>query len=151
MEIRLAAHAGFCFGVDRAVNMAVQELEKGPLYSLGSIIHNQSVMDRLKEQGLICVDTVDEIKDDRPVIIRSHGAGPGIYSAIEDKGLRIVDTTCPYVKRLHNLIQKYSNEGRRFSSLRSTPPEVSGSVAWGNEHTHVLRRHECGRVCCVRR
>ncbi len=140
MEIRLAAHAGFCFGVDRAVNMAVQELEKGPLYSLGSIIHNQSVMDRLKEQGLICVDTVDEIKDDRPVIIRSHGAGPGIYSAIEDKGLRIVDTTCPYVKRLHNLIQRYSKEGREIFILGDPlHPEVSGSVAWGNEHTHVLK------------
>lgn len=139
MEVRLAAHAGFCFGVDRAVNMAVQELQKGPLYSLGSIIHNQSVMDRLIEQGLICVDTVDEIKDDRPVIIRSHGVGPGIYSAIEDKGLRIVDTTCPYVKRLHNLIQKYSNEGREIFILGDPlHPEVSGSVAWGNDHTHVL-------------
>lgn len=99
MEIRIAENCGFCYGVKRAVNMAQDtsnHLDRS--YTLGPIIHNPQVVANLENHGVYAVDSLDEIPKGT-VIIRSHGVGPAIYEEATDKGLHVVDATCPHVKK----------------------------------------------------
>ncbi len=139
MQLKLAKYAGFCFGVDRAVRMAEEKAKEQLLYSLGSVIHNESVMHRLTQEGLVSLDSLDEMTEERPVVIRSHGEGPQVYELLKEKGLKIIDTTCPYVLKVHRLIKEHSETGKDVFLLGdSQHPEVRGSLAWGSENTRVL-------------
>lgn len=150
MQVKLAKYAGFCFGVDRAVRMAEEAASLQPLYSLGSIIHNESVMEKLQNRGLVRIDNLEEIREERPVIIRSHGEGPPVYSVLEEKGLKVIDTTCPYVLKVHRLVREHAEEGREVFLLGNPEhPEVKGSLAWGNEQTSVLKDLEEVRAVSI--
>ena len=107
-----ADKTGFCFGVKRAVTMAEAVLKDapGPIYSLGSIIHNEQVVKRLSEKGLRVISSIDQIKGG-VIIISSHGISPRIARDIKKSGIRIVDTTCPFVRKAQDIAAKLNNEG----------------------------------------
>lgn len=107
-EIVVAKSAGFCFGVDRAVKMCYQALEDYPaVATLGPIIHNQNVVDDLKEKGARIVENVEELQKEECVIIRSHGVGPQVYEKLEQQGNTYIDATCPFVSKIHRIVEKY--------------------------------------------
>lgn len=110
-EIILAEHSGFCFGVRRAISLAEEALNSGrAVYSLGSIIHNSREVGRLREKGLKVVEDLDGLGSGT-LIIRSHGAHPSVFAEAAGRGLRIVDATCPFVKRLHEIVAMLRAEG----------------------------------------
>lgn len=100
MEIVLAPDAGFCFGVRRAVDRALAEVEKhGSLYSQGPLIHNRQVVDGLRENGLQPIDDIEDAPLGATVMLRTHGVGPSVYEAAQRRGLNVIDATCPFVRR----------------------------------------------------
>lgn len=137
MECTVAKSAGFCFGVKRAVDLAIEESKKeGPLYSLGPIIHNEDVVNDLKSQGVVTVDDLDELllKEKGRVIIRSHGVGKIVYDKLTDAGFEILDATCPFVAKIHNYVREYTDKGYYILIIGSSMhPEVEGIKGWCNE------------------
>jgi 4-hydroxy-3-methylbut-2-enyl diphosphate reductase len=114
MEVILAKTAGFCFGVRRAVKMAMEAAEKYPQSAtLGPIIHNTSVTDTLKDMGMRQIDNEDEIMVGETVVIRSHGVPPESYRIIEERGATVLDATCPDVKKIHNIAAGRRRKGER--------------------------------------
>ncbi len=133
MEIIIAKHAGFCFGVRRAVNIAeraVEDIKNGPIYTDGPIIHNPQEVNRLREKGVI-PGTFEEFKEGSTVIIRSHGIPPDRERALKDKGLNIIDATCPYVKAVHEAVTKLVREGYFVVIIgEKNHPEVIGAYGY---------------------
>ena len=129
MEIKVAKSAGFCWGVKRAVNMAVRAIKKGKgkAYCLGELIHNKREINRLKTLGMEFVDNMEELKEGSTVIIRSHGIAPQVLENLKKKGLDIVDATCPFVKEVQDKAVKLEKEGYPALILgNSNHPEVEG-------------------------
>jgi small subunit ribosomal protein S1 len=125
-EIILAEHSGFCFGVERAISLAEKALSSGRkgVYSLGPIIHNPREIGRLEDIGLNVVSNLDSV-DSGILIIRSHGAHPNVFKQAREKGLKIVDSTCPFVKRLHEIAGMLGDEGYRVAAAGERDhPEV---------------------------
>lgn len=100
MEVKVAAKAGFCYGVKRAIEMSIDTIRKktGPVFSLGPLIHNPQEVARLSKLGIQAVNDIVEIKEGT-LIIRSHGVAPTLLRAAREKGLDIVDATCPLSAR----------------------------------------------------
>ena len=118
MQVKVAKSAGFCFGVQRAVDTVYEQAEKGvrPIYTYGPIIHNEVVVEDLKEKGVEVLNSLEELKkvEKGTVIIRSHGVGREIYELIREKGLDCVDATCPFVKKIHKIVDKESAAGKEI-------------------------------------
>ena len=115
MQMILAENMGFCFGVRRAVEMALQKAsERGSVYSLGELIHNRGVVDDLASKGVIPVESIDELPEGGTLVIRSHGVPPRIYAECEKRGIPYVDCTCPFVKKIHGIVMQKSAEGKRI-------------------------------------
>ena len=137
MNIILAKSAGFCFGVKRAVETVYKEAEKNqtPIYTFGPIIHNEEVVADLEKKGVQVIHSTDELKG-RPkgtVIIRSHGVERKIYDEIKALGFEIVDATCPFVLKIHRLVEQYSREGYHIIIIgNETHPEVEGIKGWSD-------------------
>ena len=112
MEVILAKTAGFCYGVERAVELAKRTAAEGGCVMLGSIIHNAAVVQELEALGARTVEDVSQIQPGETVVIRSHGEPVETYRVLEEKGARIVDATCPNVARIHQLVAKAEVEGR---------------------------------------
>ena len=117
MEIYLASVMGFCFGVERAVEIAektLTEYKNIKVYSLGPLIHNEEFLSELSAQGLLICDenNIEEIEEGSAVIIRAHGVRPAIISKLEEKKCIIVDATCPRVKASQTMVSKYTGEGK---------------------------------------
>lgn len=134
MNVILAKSAGFCFGVKRAVDTVYKEISKGkPLYTFGPIIHNEEVVHDLEEKGVVVVNSLEELKT-KPkgtVIIRAHGVERGVYESIEQMGFEIIDATCPFVLKIHRLVERYSKEGCQIVIIgNETHPEVKGIKSW---------------------
>ena len=112
MEIRLAKNSGFCFGVKRAIKMTKDEAQKRQekLVTIGPIIHNPQVVNRLEDIGVFSVDDIDQIKE-TPAIIRSHGIAKEAKVALAERGVEVIDATCPYVEKLQSTGEKLSREG----------------------------------------
>jgi 4-hydroxy-3-methylbut-2-enyl diphosphate reductase len=131
VEIELSRVYGFCPGVRRAVEMVEEHLrERGPLATLGAIVHNARVVDRLSSLGAQGVRSLDEVSVPA-VAITAHGAGPEVVEEIRRRGLGLVDTTCPIVKRAQEAAHRLSDAG--FTVLiygEATHPEVQGLLAW---------------------
>lgn len=131
MNIVLAKSSGFCFGVDHAVKAAYAVLSdknrKMPTYMLGEITHNESVVSDLLSRGIIFAQSLEEIQPNSTVIIRAHGIAPDIRSAIAEKNCDIVDCTCPFVSKIHQIVKDAGNEGKVIL-LAGTKghPEVEG-------------------------
>ena len=135
MEVIVAKSAGFCFGVEKAVESVYSEIEKntGRIYTFGPIIHNEEVVRDLEEKGVMVINSVDELKklSDGTVIIRSHGVPKKIYDIIEEQNLRIVDATCPFVKKIHNIVKEESKKGKKIIIIgNDNHPEVEGIKGW---------------------
>mgnify|MGYP001102784619 CR=1 FL=1 len=135
MQVILANHSGFCFGVQKAIERTRQELAvnipKGRLvYSLGPVIHNRQVVESLEKQGLITIQQVDEATGGT-VIIRSHGVPESIYEEIEAKSLQLVDTTCPFVKKIQTIVREHHRQGSVIVIIGNADhPEVMGINGW---------------------
>ena len=132
MKIRLAKSAGFCYGVKRAVELAESAAQSGePCVMLGYIIHNSDVVDRLASQGVKVVENPDQVPQGCSVIIRSHGESRETYERLEKQGARILDATCPNVKRIHQIVSQAEEQGRQ-PVIIGTPhhPEVTAIAGW---------------------
>ena len=135
MEVIVAKSAGFCFGVERAVSSVYSEIDhnKKPIYTYGPIIHNEQVVSDLENKGVKVINNEKELEtlEKGTVIIRSHGVSKKIYDIIEKQGLRIVDATCPFVKKIHNIVREESEKGKRIVIIgNDNHPEVEGIKGW---------------------
>ncbi|MBE5923881.1 MAG: bifunctional 4-hydroxy-3-methylbut-2-enyl diphosphate reductase/30S ribosomal protein S1 [Lachnospiraceae bacterium] len=145
MEVILAKTAGFCFGVKRAVDTAYEQAGKENVYTYGPIIHNEEVVKDLESKGINVINSIDELNnlDKGTVIIRSHGVERSIYDIIQEKNLELVDATCPFVKKIHNIVDKDSRDGRQIIIIGSRKhPEVQGICGWCNNEPIVLETIE---------
>lgn len=143
MKIILDKNAGFCFGVKRAVDIAFEEAGKGPdrnISTYGPLIHNEQVISMLEEQGIKSVECIDDITcEDAELIIRSHGISKEKYRQINDRGLRYIDCTCPYVSAIHKKVEEYYNKGYKiFIAGDKTHPEVIGINGWCDNSAYVI-------------
>ncbi|MBN1794822.1 MAG: 4-hydroxy-3-methylbut-2-enyl diphosphate reductase [Candidatus Omnitrophica bacterium] len=140
MEIILATHSGFCYGVERAVKKAEEALRsEGTVKSLGPIIHNPPTVEMLAERGLGVADSLDEI-DSGTVVIRAHGAAPEVYQKAREKGIRVVDTTCPFVTSARHSAEKLVQEGYQLIIVgEKTHPEVIGIYEAVDHQAIVVR------------
>ena len=142
MKVTLAKSAGFCFGVKRAVEMVYKEAETGKkVYTLGPIIHNEQVVQDLEQKGVRVIDTPEELSkaEDATVIIRSHGISADVYHQLEDKKVRIVDATCPFVSKIHRIVEKKYQEGSCIVIVgNANHPEVEGINCWCNGAATVI-------------
>lgn len=132
MRIHVAESAGFCFGVNRAVEMVEQAAAQGKqVVTLGPIIHNRHVVDKFRKLGVHVIDTPEEAKPGDTVIIRSHGVGRDVYRRLEGRGVEILDATCPFVKRIHGIVSSAEEEGRIPIIIgTASHPEVEGIAGW---------------------
>ncbi|MCS6957131.1 MAG: 4-hydroxy-3-methylbut-2-enyl diphosphate reductase [Aquificaceae bacterium] len=138
MEILVAEHAGFCFGVRRAINIAedaLKNLEKaGSIYSIGPLIHNPQEVKRLQEKGLALLEREEDLKENTTVVVRSHGIPPQRERELLSKGVRILDATCPFVKAVHDAVVKLSKEGYFVVLVgEKNHPEVIGTLGYLQE------------------
>ena len=136
MEVLLAKSAGFCFGVKRAVDR-VYELAQtsAKIYTYGPIIHNEEVVGDLEKKGVSVIETKEELSQIKEgvIVIRSHGVAKEIYDQIEQQGLECVDATCPFVKRIHNIVEKESANGKQILIIGNAGhPEVEGIMGWSS-------------------
>ncbi len=131
MEIITAKSAGFCFGVNRAIEACYNEIEKGGrIVTYGPLIHNKNVNKDLENKGVKSVDTLDGCEG-ATVIIRSHGVGKAVYDELERRNIHYVDGTCPFVKKIHNIVRKKSDEGYEVIIIGDGKhPEVIGINGW---------------------
>jgi len=114
MKILLAKDAGYCFGVRDAVNLAYDTAkDHGEVYMLGTIVHNEKVVEDLSKSGTIVVDELVEVPSDKPILFRAHGTAPSVWDKAKNKSLNIIDATCPLVTEIHDEIKKLEAEGRR--------------------------------------
>ena len=114
MKILLAKDAGYCFGVRDAVNLAYDTAkDHGDVYMLGTIVHNEKVVEDLSKSGAKVVDELVEVPSDKPILFRAHGTAPKIWDKANQKKLNIIDATCPLVTEIHDEIKKLEAEGRR--------------------------------------
>ena len=142
MEITVAKSAGFCFGVNRAMEAVYNAIGTGTLYTYGPIIHNKTVTSDLEKQGVKSIDNLDGIHEGT-IVIRSHGVGEAVYQEIEKKGLSIIDGTCPFVKKIHGIVQKDYMAGNKIIIVGSKiHPEVIGIKGWCNDEAIVIESVE---------
>ncbi|MBR4138642.1 MAG: 4-hydroxy-3-methylbut-2-enyl diphosphate reductase [Lachnospiraceae bacterium] len=152
MEVKLAKTAGFCFGVKRAVETVYKEAEKNneTIYTFGPIIHNEQVVEDLEKNGVFVVNSVEELKKLQPgttVIVRSHGVGKAIYDLMEACGLHIVDATCPFVKKIHRIVERESNAGKSIIIIGNDKhPEVEGIKGWVCGKVSVIENFDEARA-----
>ncbi len=134
-NIITAKTAGFCFGVKRAVDTVYEQIESGDtdIYTYGPIIHNEEVVNDLASKGVKVLENVDELNalDKGTVIIRSHGVDKSIYDIVEAQGLKLVDATCPFVKKIHKIVYERSLDGYEIIIIGNAKhPEVEGIKGW---------------------
>ncbi|MBQ4549665.1 MAG: bifunctional 4-hydroxy-3-methylbut-2-enyl diphosphate reductase/30S ribosomal protein S1 [Oscillospiraceae bacterium] len=132
MSITVAKNAGFCFGVSRAVELVEEAAKSGKtVATLGPIIHNRHQVGRFEEMGVSVISEPEEAIPGSTVIIRSHGVSQAVQQRLENMGVEIIDATCPFVKRIHGLVQKAEEEGRLPVIIGTrTHPEVTAIAGW---------------------
>ena len=146
MKIKVAETAGFCFGVKRAVDKVYQLIEEGtsPIYTLGPIIHNEEVVADLAARGVrvISEDMIPDLHQGT-VVIRSHGVGKHIYQLLEKTDLDYIDVTCPFVLKIHRIVERESTAGKQILIFGDpNHPEVKGICGWCNGPYTVLDSRE---------
>lgn len=141
MEVYLANNSGFCFGVKRAVDLAenAASARDGPASTLGPLIHNPQVVDYLSRQGLRVIEDLESTVAGEKIIIRSHGVGPDIYVKAGEKGLIVIDATCPFVKRAQEIALSVVQRGCQLVIVGDkNHPEVMGILKWSREEGRVV-------------
>ena len=115
MKIFLAKDAGYCFGVRDAVNLAYDTAKNhGDVYMLGTIVHNERVIDDLSKAGAKVVDSIDDVPKDKPLLFRAHGTSPELWHKAKKNNLKLIDGTCPLVTEIHHEIKRLDEEGRKI-------------------------------------
>lgn len=153
MEVILAEHAGFCFGVRRAVDTVYEQIERHkedgkPIYTFGPIIHNEEVVRDLQERGVSVLSSLTDAEalseaDKGTVIIRSHGVERAVCERLKDLGFEVVDATCPFVKRIHTTVERESAAGKSIVIVGNAGhPEVEGIRGWSCSPTYVVESVE---------
>ncbi|MBR3241426.1 MAG: 4-hydroxy-3-methylbut-2-enyl diphosphate reductase [Parasporobacterium sp.] len=149
MNVILAETAGFCFGVERAIDLVYKQIEKAEgkrkIFTYGPIIHNDEVVRELEQKGVFSVQGPEDFPKIRGsvLIIRSHGVAKEIYEKAEENGIEVIDATCPFVKKIHRIVEKESREGKRIVVIGDkNHPEVAGIIGWGNGPVDVLKSEE---------
>ena len=146
MEVVLAKSSGFCFGVKRAVDRVYEQLaENKKIYTYGPIVHNDDVVANLEEKGVKVLNTKEELTEltEGSVVIRAHGVPKEIYEIMEQKNIECIDATCPFVKRIHKIVEKESAEGRRIIVIGNAKhPEVEGIRGWCKTPATVIESRE---------
>ena len=147
MKVILAKSAGFCYGVRRAVELAERTAaQKTPCVMLGSIIHNRDVVEHLAAQGLYAVKQPEDVPEGSAVIIRSHGESRAVHQGLEERGIEILDATCPNVTRIHQIVEEAEQRGRQ-PVIVGTPdhPEVLAIAGWCRSPVVVSGEEELER------
>lgn len=146
MKVELAKSAGFCFGVEKAVNTVYEEAKKGNdiVYTLGPIIHNEEVVKDMKKRGVEAVKMEDLASLPKgTVIIRSHGVSREVYNFVKHSGHRVVDATCPFVKKIHAIVSVQSGKDKTVVIIGNPDhPEVMGIKGWGDKNTYAVENVE---------
>ncbi|MBI5142076.1 MAG: 4-hydroxy-3-methylbut-2-enyl diphosphate reductase [Nitrospirae bacterium] len=145
MKVIVSEGAGFCFGVKRAIQLAFDTAKSGagPVHTLGPIIHNPQVVERLAGEGVTVIDSVGGAEDGGILIIRSHGVGPSVYREIENRGLRMIDATCPFVKTAQEHARKLSEAGYQVIIVgEESHPEVRGILGYAGADAFVIGRED---------
>ncbi len=115
MKIFLAKDAGYCFGVRDAVNLAYDTAKNhGDVYMLGTIVHNERVIEDLSKAGAKVVDSIDDVPKDKPLLFRAHGTSPELWDKAKKNNLKLIDGTCPLVTEIHHEIKRLDEEGRKI-------------------------------------
>ncbi len=141
MKIYLAEHAGFCFGVKRAIDIATKLTGQKNVYTLGPLIHNPQVIEDLEQKGIKCAENLSEIPKGK-VIIRAHGVPPQLLRKAQESGLEVIDATCPYVKKVHSLTQELQEKKYQVIIFgEKEHPEVIG-VKGNSENAIVIENLE---------
>ena len=146
MEVILAKSAGFCFGVERAIQLVYEQIEKNKdgrkIYTFGPIIHNDIVVKELEEKGVSVFDEEDALQKiaGSILIIRSHGVAKAVYEKTKEQGITIVDATCPFVKKIHNIVAEHSEKGEEIVIIGDGDhPEVKGIIGWAKGKVTVIK------------
>ena len=132
MSVTIAKNAGFCFGVSRAVELVEEAAKSGNrVCTLGPIIHNRHQVGRFEEMGVQVISSPEEAEPGSTVIIRSHGVSRAVQQRLEKQGVQIIDATCPFVKRIHGIVERAEEEGRLPVIIGTrTHPEVTAIAGW---------------------
>ena len=161
MKVKTAKTSGFCFGVKRAVDKVYELIENGvsPIYTLGPIIHNEEVVSDFEKKGVTVISEEDIPKlREGTVVIRSHGVGRRIYDMLKTAGISFVDVTCPFVLKIHRIVERESRAGKQIIIFGDpSHPEVKGICGWCEGSCTVLRNREDaenfvpdpGRIPCI--
>jgi 4-hydroxy-3-methylbut-2-enyl diphosphate reductase len=143
MEVILAEKAGFCFGVQRAINTAFKAAGAGKVFCLGPLIHNPQEVSRLRDAGVETVEDFSKLRSGDSLIIRSHGVPPAVLAQAREKGLTIIDLTCPFVAKAQQHAQSLSREGYRVVVVgEKKHPEVQSILGYAGESSVVVERPE---------
>ena len=161
MEVVVAEHAGFCFGVTKAVETVYDQIKDGNqsnIYTYGPIIHNETVVKDLEKRGVKVIGNLSELETliinsdgalKGTIVIRSHGVTKETQDKLEKSGLEIIDATCPFVKRIHKIVEKESAEGKSIIVIGSgCHPEVEGIVSYAQGEVFVIDSVESARKFC---
>lgn len=144
MELTIGEHAGFCFGVRRAVDKAFDCADHHlSCVTLGPLIHNPQEVARLEAAGVRSVEALCDVKPGQTVIIRSHGVTPQVYAQCEKLGIPVIDATCPHVAHIHQLVETYSASGDAVIIVgEAEHPEVVGIAGWAHGPVFILPTRE---------
>ena len=141
MELVIAGTAGFCFGVNNAVKIVfdLARNTESRIYTLGPIIHNDQVVDKLTQCGVKAIDVPEQSEAPAKVVIRAHGVGPEILSALKERGVEIVNATCPYVEKIQRLVSNKYDEGYQIIIIGDrTHPEIIGINGWCGNSAYII-------------
>jgi small subunit ribosomal protein S1/4-hydroxy-3-methylbut-2-en-1-yl diphosphate reductase len=142
MQIFTAKHAGFCEGVERAYQIALEQSKAGhPVFMLGNLVHNTQVIDKFNKAGIKTIKSLTEVEAGSKsiILISAHGVSPQVYQEAKDKGLGIIDTTCAWVKRAQKAAENFANEGRMVIIIGDKGHvEVKGLVGWSKGNGFVV-------------
>ena len=152
MQVELAKSAGFCFGVQRAVDTVYKQIEENSaqkIYTYGPIIHNEEVIKDMEKKGVEVILSEEELKQIKSgiVIIRSHGVPKRICDLLDENGVHYVDATCPFVKKIHRIVEEKSRDGYHIVIIGNREhPEVMGIEGWAQGPATIIQTEEEARA-----
>jgi 4-hydroxy-3-methylbut-2-enyl diphosphate reductase len=158
LKIIVADNSGFCFGVTKAVSTAYDSITRdGNIYTLGPIIHNDQVVNELEKRGVKKLSSIESLNENDTIIIRSHGVSKDTIKNLQEKNVKIIDATCPYVENIHKKVEDYSIRGYQVIIIGDPEhPEVIGINGWCNysaviiqEPDEVKNLKSYHRICVV--
>ena len=142
MEYIVGKTAGFCFGVRNAVESAKKSIQEEPsMYCLGEIVHNKEVVHELEDMGMEFIDDISENTDEKTTIIRAHGVSKEIYEIAEQKNIKLIDLTCPFVLKIHKMVSSHEKEGYYiFLVGAKAHPETIGTAGFCGKHYSIIEQ-----------